>query len=94
MLKAHCFICSAHLEQQFPQGISSEPDYDPWEDVKDGISLRLSAGYGSANDGDYGFILICDPCYSARKSNVVNLRNWIQEDAGLIIFSDVEINDL
>lgn len=93
MSKAHCFICSTHLEQQWPEGTNSDPDYDPWEDVKDGISLRLSAGYGSGNDGDYGYIVICDPCYTARKSNVVNLRNWIVESVEGIDSADLETID-
>ena len=77
MNKAQCFICSTHLTQQWPDGLNTEPDYDPWEDVKDGISFRLNAGYGSKYDGDYGHIFICDTCYGARKEKVLDLKNWI-----------------
>lgn len=79
MTNAHCFICSNHLTQQWPKGLNTEPSYEPWEDVKNGISLKLNVGYGSDHDGDYGYILICDTCYRARKNNVVQLNNWIEQ---------------
>lgn len=79
MTNAHCFICSNHLSQQWPEGLNTEPSYEPWEDVKNGISLKLNVGYGSDHDGDYGYILICDTCYGDRKNNVVQLNNWIEQ---------------
>ena len=79
MTTAHCFICSKHLSQQWPEGLNTEPSYEPWEDVKNGISLKLNVGYGSDHDGDYGYILICDTCYSARKEKVIQLNNWIEQ---------------
>ena len=79
MTTAHCFICSKHLSQQWPEGLNTEPNYEPWEDVKNGISLKLNVGYGSDHDGDYGYILICDTCYSARKEKVIQLNNWIEQ---------------
>ena len=79
MTTAHCFICSNHLIQQWPEGLNTEPGYEPWEDVRNGISLKLNVGYGSDHDGDYGYILICDTCYSARKEKVIQLNNWIEQ---------------
>lgn len=78
MTTAHCFICSNHLEQQWPEGLNTEPSYEPWEDVKNGISLKLNVGYGSEYDGDYGRIVICDTCYGPRKDKVIDLKNWIE----------------
>ena len=78
MTTAHCFICSNHLSQQWPEGLNTEPSYEPWEDVKNGISLKLNVGYGSDHDGDYGRIVICDNCYGARKEKVIDLKNWIE----------------
>lgn len=78
MTTAHCFICSNHLEQQWPEGLNTEPSYEPWEDVKNGISLKLNVGYGSEYDGDYGRIVICDTCYGVRKDKVIDLKNWIE----------------
>jgi len=79
MKQAHCFICSNHLSQQWPKGLNTDPNYEPWEDIKNGISLKLNVGYGSDHDGDYGYILICDTCYSARKEKVIQLNNWIEQ---------------
>jgi hypothetical protein len=93
MKQAHCFICSNHLSQQWPEGLNTEPSYEPWEDVKNGISLRLNAGYGSDHDGDYGRILICDTCYGARKENVINLHNWIEDSMKHIHADDLEVID-
>ena len=79
MTTAHCFICNNHLSQQWPEGLNTDPNYEPWEDVRNGISLKLNVGYGSDHDGDYGYILICDTCYSARKEKVIQLNNWIEQ---------------
>lgn len=91
--KAHCFICSAHLIQQWHDGVNTESNYNPWDDVKNGISLKLNVGYGSDHDGDYGHIVICDTCYSARKQNVVNLKNWIDQSIKDIHPDDLQVTD-
>ena len=93
MITAHCFICSKHLSQQWPEGLNTEPSYDPWEDVKNGISLKLHAGYGSDHDGDYGRILICDNCYSVRRNSVLNLSNWINDAMKNIHLGDLRVID-
>lgn len=91
MTTAHCFICSNHLSQQWPEGLNTEPNYEPWEDVKNGISLKLNVGYGSDHDGDYGRILICDTCYGARKDKVIDLKNWIEQSMEDIHPDDLEV---
>jgi hypothetical protein len=91
--KTVCFICNKQLQQQWPEGLNTEPHYDPWEDVKEGISFKLNAGYGSDHDGDYGRILICDTCYGARKDNVIDLKNWIQQSMEDIGPDNLEVID-
>jgi hypothetical protein len=93
MITAHCFICSKHLSQQWPEGLNTEPSYDPWEDVKNGISLKLHAGYGSDHDGDSGRIVICDNCYSVRRNSVLNLSNWINDAMKNIHLGDLRVID-
>ena len=93
MTTAHCFICSNHLSHQWPEGLNTEPSYEPWEDVKNGISLKLNVGYGSDHDGDYGRILICDNCYSSRKANVIDLKNWINDSIKDIHPDDLQVID-
>lgn len=93
MTNAHCFICSNHLSQQWHEGLNTRPNYEPWENVKNGISLKLNVGYGSNYDGDSGRILICDTCYGSRRQNVIDLHNWIEDTIKNIHPDDFQVID-